>query len=98
MTSLNNKLYPPVLDPDDKHKFLNDLYKNYTPSKLLKLEAKHFECVFLENKTYSVCVSNHYENKTATLTKTNKKTKAWDSLIIEKEIYKNILSHFSSKN
>ena len=87
-----------MLDPDDKNKFLNDLYKNYTISKLNKLEAKHFECIYLENKEYVVCVSNHYENKTATFTKTNKKTKAWDSLIIEKEIYKNILSHFSSKN
>lgn len=98
MTFLSNKLCPPMLDPDDKNKFLNDLYKNYTASKINKIESKHFECIYLDNKEYSVCVSNHYENKTATCTKTNRETKDWESVIIEKELYKTIVSHFSSKN
>jgi len=31
-----------MLDPDDKNKFLNDLYKNYTASKINKIESKTF--------------------------------------------------------
>ena len=50
-----------------------------------------------DNKEYSVCVSNHYESKTSTCTKTNRETKDWESVIIEKELYKTIVSHFSSK-
>lgn len=98
MTLLNSKLYPPVLDPDDKNTFLKDLYKKYSLCKIGKTESKHFECIYLEDKVSSVCVSNHYENKTATCTITNKKTKDWESLIIEKELYKTILSHYLQKN
>lgn len=97
MTLLNSKLYPPMLDPDDKSKFLNDLYKNYTAAKINKIESKHFECIFLDNKEYSVCISNHYDSKTCTYTKTNRETKDWESIIIEKALYKTIVSHFKSK-
>ncbi len=97
MTLLNSKLYPPMLDPDDKNKYINDIYKNYHPAKINKIESKHFECLYLENDKYSLSISNHYENKTATVTKTNRETKEWESLLIEKEIYKQILSHYRNK-
>lgn len=97
MTLLNSKLYPPMLDPDDKNKYLNNIYKNYYPAKINKTEAKHFECLYLENDEYSLSIANHYENKTATVTKINKQTKEWESLLIEKETYKQILSHYREK-
>ena len=86
-----------MLDPDDKNKYLNDLYKNYIPAKINKIESKHFECLYLENDKYSLAVTNHYENKTATVIKTNKETKEWENLLIEKETYKQILSHYREK-
>jgi hypothetical protein len=86
-----------MLDPDDKNKYMNDIYKNYHPSKINKIESKHFECLYLENDNYSLSIANHYENKTSTITKVNKETKEWESLLIEKETYKQILSHYREK-
>ena len=94
MQDLNNKLNPPLLDPADEAKFIKGLNKYNTIP--YKIESKRFETFYFQDEDYIISFSNHYENKTATYTKTNRETKNWESLILEKELFYKILSKFFS--
>ena len=97
--NINNKIEPPLLDPSDVTKYKTDLFKKFkVDPRVSHLEGKNFRGLYLVDRTYALCVINHFSNSTCTVTKVKKKDpSSFEQLIITKELYRGIWEHYMKK-
>lgn len=94
--NINNKLNPPLLDPSDAATYKAELFKKYKADpRVSHLEAKNFRGLYLVDRTYALCIINHFSNSTCTVTKVKKKDpSSFEQLIITKELYRELWEHY----
>jgi hypothetical protein len=90
---------PEILPEEDNKKFYNDIIKKYAlDTRNPKCTTKFFEGIYLKNRTSRVNITNHFENHYATFTKWSPKDYKYETLWINKSVFRDFWTYYISSD